>query len=84
MGAYRAIARTDGVAYSGDTGDDLRRSLLSERVEDLGDAVPQGVQAERDRLDSVAAASVGWLCLNDRARPVPSDAPLGSPAIWIP
>jgi predicted nuclease with RNAse H fold len=84
MGAYRAIARTDRIASSGDTGDDWRRSLLSERVEDLAYAVPQGVNAERDRLDSVAAAFVGWLWLNARARPVPSDAPRGGPAIWIP
>jgi len=48
------------------------------------EAVPPGVKVDRDRLDSVAAAFVGWLWLNGRARPVPHDASPGSPAIWIP
>jgi predicted nuclease with RNAse H fold len=85
MGAYRAIARAlDGDAAAGDTGNEWRRSLLSERLEGLDQAVPRGGEDERDRLDSVAAAFVGWLWLNDRARPVPGDAPPDRPAIWIP
>lgn len=84
MGAYRSIARSAGDDSGDETGDAWRRSLLSKRMEGLGQAVPRGLDDERDRLDSAAAAFVGWLWLNGLARPVPSDAPPGGPAIWIP
>jgi predicted nuclease with RNAse H fold len=85
MGAYRALARPPGVATRGDEGDDeWRRALLETRVEGLDAAVRPGARAERDRLDAVAAAYVGWLWLARAARSVPPGAERHDEAIWIP
>jgi predicted nuclease with RNAse H fold len=85
MGAYRAIARSPEVASRGDEGDDeWRRALLDTRVDGLEGAVRPGVRAERDRLDAIAAAYVGWLWLARRARSVPPGADRDGEAIWIP
>jgi predicted nuclease with RNAse H fold len=85
MGAYRAIARSAGAASRGDEGDDdWRRALLRTRVDGLDEQVRPGECAERDRLDAVAAAYVGWLWLARRARSVPRGAERDGEAIWIP
>jgi predicted nuclease with RNAse H fold len=85
MGAYRAIARSPGPATHGDAGgNDWRRALLQTRLDGLDDAVGRGGRAERDRLDAVAAAYVGWLWLARRARSVPQGAKPDGEAIWIP
>jgi predicted nuclease with RNAse H fold len=85
MGAYRAIARSPGAATNGDDGgDEWRRALLDTRLGGLEGAVRFGERAERDRLDAVAAAYVGWLWLARRARSVPPGARRDGEAIWIP
>jgi predicted nuclease with RNAse H fold len=85
MGAYRALARTPGIAVRGDDGDDeWRRALLAPHVEGVDKAIPRGETAERDRLDAVAAAFVGWLWLAGEARSVPPGAERDGEAIWIP
>jgi predicted nuclease with RNAse H fold len=85
MGAYRALARAPGVHARGtDGGDEWRRALLVPRVEGIGDAIRRGENAERDRLDAVAAAYVGWLWLAGEARSVPPGAKRDGEAIWIP
>jgi predicted nuclease with RNAse H fold len=85
MGAYRALARSSDAASRGDEGSDRwRRALLETTVEGLQAAVPPGETAERDRLDAVAAAYVGWLWLARRARSVPPGARRDGEAIWIP
>jgi predicted nuclease with RNAse H fold len=85
MGAYRAIARSAGAASRGDEGgDDWRRALIRTRVDGLDKHVRPGESAERDRLDAVAAAYVGWLWLARRARSVPPGAERDGEAIWIP
>jgi hypothetical protein len=85
MGAYRALARTPEVPIPGEEGDDVwRRALLETRVEGIGEAIHSGDTAERDRLDAVAAAYVGWLWLGRKARSVPPGAQRHGEAIWIP
>jgi predicted nuclease with RNAse H fold len=85
MGAYRALARTPSARIRGDDGDDeWRRALLVSRVESVDEAIPRGDAAERDRLDAVAAAYVGWLWLAGEARSVPPGAERHGEAIWIP
>jgi predicted nuclease with RNAse H fold len=85
MGAYRALARTPGTSIRGRDGDDeWRRALLVPRVESVDEAIPRGDAAERDRLDAVAAAYVGWLWLAGEARSVPPGAERDGEAIWIP
>jgi predicted nuclease with RNAse H fold len=85
MGAYRAFARSGGTASRGDEGDDAwRRALLEIRVGGLDAAIRVGESAERDRLDAVAAAYVGWLWLAREARSVPPSADRDGEAIWIP
>jgi predicted nuclease with RNAse H fold len=85
MGAYRAIARSPGATGRGEEGgDDWRRALLETRLDGLDETVAPAVRAERDRLDAVAAAYVGWLWLARRARSVPPGAKLDGEAIWIP
>jgi predicted nuclease with RNAse H fold len=85
MGAYRALARTPGTRIRGDDGDDeWRRALLVPRVEGVDETVPRGDPAERDRLDAVAAAYVGWLWLAGEARSVPPGVRRDGEAIWIP
>jgi predicted nuclease with RNAse H fold len=85
MGAYRALARSSGTTARGDEGDDeWRRTLLETSVDGLDGAVRRGETAERDRLDAVAAAYVGWLWLARRARSVPPGARRDGEAIWIP
>jgi predicted nuclease with RNAse H fold len=85
MGAYRALARSPGGASRGDEGDDeWRRALLETRVDGLDAAIRLGERAERDRLDAVAAAYVGWLWLARQAHSVPPEAEPDEEAIWIP
>jgi predicted nuclease with RNAse H fold len=85
MGAYRAIARNADSARRGDEGhDQWRRALLETRVDGVEEAVRPGDAAERDRLDAIAAAYVGWLWLARRARSVPPGAEREGEAIWIP
>ena len=85
MGAYRALARSSGTTARGDEGDDeWRRMLLETSIDGLDGAVRRGETAERDRLDAVAAAYVGWLWLARRARSVPPGARRDGEAIWIP
>jgi predicted nuclease with RNAse H fold len=85
MGAYRALARTARPAHMAPDGsDDWRRALLEGALDGVSEAVPGGDGAERDRLDSIAAAYVGWLWLAGAARSVPPRAERDSEAIWIP
>lgn len=85
MGAFRAIARTPGTSPRGNDGDDeWRRALLVARVEGVDEAITRGDAGERDRLDAVAAAYVGWLWLAGEARSVPPGAERHGEAIWIP
>jgi predicted nuclease with RNAse H fold len=85
MGAYRSIARSPEGASRGDEGaDEWRRALLATRVDGLEEAVRRGERSERDRLDAVAAAYVGWLWLAGRARSVPPGAERDGEAIWVP
>jgi predicted nuclease with RNAse H fold len=85
MGAYRALARSPGARTRGDDGDDAwRRALLASHVEGVNGAIPRGEEVERDRLDAVAAAYVGWLWLAGRARSVPPGAKRDGEAIWLP
>jgi predicted nuclease with RNAse H fold len=84
MGAYRALARSLESPPADHTDDGWRRALLSERLDALDGRCRPGDANERDRLDAVAAAYVGWCWLTDRARPVPADAPRDGEAIWIP
>ncbi|HEY6778400.1 MAG TPA: DUF429 domain-containing protein [Thermoleophilaceae bacterium] len=85
MGAYRAIARSPDVPPRHEEGgDEWRRALLGTRVDGLDGVVRPGERAERDRLDAVAAAYVGWLWLARRARSVPPGAKRDGEAIWIP
>jgi predicted nuclease with RNAse H fold len=85
MGAYRAIARSHEAPTRADEGGDAwRRALLETRLDGVDGAVRPGERAERDRLDAVAAAYVGWLWLGRRARSVPPGAMRDGEAIWIP
>jgi len=85
MGAYRALARADKSGPSAEEGGDAwRRGLLEERLDGVSEAIPHGEGAERDRLDSIAAAYVGWLWLRSEARSVPPEARPDAEAIWIP
>jgi predicted nuclease with RNAse H fold len=85
MGAYRALARTPEAPIPGEEGDDVwRRALLEARVEGIGEAIHRADADERDRLDAVAAAYVGWLWLARKARSVPPGAQRHGEAIWIP
>jgi predicted nuclease with RNAse H fold len=85
MGAYRALARAAQQVPSAHEGDDeWRRALLEARVDGVSEAAPRGQPAERDRLDSIAAAYVGWLWLRREARSVPPEAEPDAEAIWIP
>jgi predicted nuclease with RNAse H fold len=84
MGAYRAIARSLRTSPASDPNDGWRRALLGEMVDDLDGRCGAGGAAERDRLDAVAAAYVGWCWLADRARPVPVGTARDGDAIWIP
>lgn len=84
MGAYRALARSLDWPPPDRPDDGWRRALLGERLGGVDRRCPPGGADERDRLDAVAAAYVGWCWLADRARPVPADAARDGVAIWIP
>jgi predicted nuclease with RNAse H fold len=85
MGAYRALSRSSDAAAQQHDGDDAwRRELLVSRVEGIDGAIRRGDAVERDRLDAVAAAYVGWLWLAGEARCVPPGAKRDGEAIWIP
>jgi predicted nuclease with RNAse H fold len=85
MGAYRALARSREGAIGGHEGDnEWRRALLETRMGGIQEAVHRAETAERDLLDAVAAAYVGWLWLGRKARSVPPGAKRDGEAIWIP
>jgi len=85
MGAYRSIARSPGAPRgNGEGGDVWRRALLETRLDGVDAAIRPGERGERDRLDAVAAAYVGWLWLARRAHSVPPGAKPNGEAIWIP